>query len=324
LLGFFFFFSVLAGTSSGHLLKWDMARYWTAGYWTQSSESSTDPRLPSQREAVLNGSISRLLLVDGGLLIAGRDSLARVSLPQLQVGARLQVSPQQHSFNALCKDDTLGRVLCGVEDGSVLSVDSGSLESEVFFEAGEGQAAVLDLVAGVSAVFVACAKGFVSAVDRETRSVLWRINMRTSSTSLDDNVVTGLRATVVRLDPSGKWLLCGAGSGAGSSEGGFLSIWHSETRDIVSVMPTRGCPSGASWHRGSIVCCGGENVVHEFDFNGRLLASSPIELTEAWDLACYQHVDDLVGGAIAIAGAGGHVLILPAVGRKAWTLKLEK
>jgi hypothetical protein len=258
------------------------------------------------------------------MAVAGREGLALVSVPELRVLGKTALLPAQRCFNAVCRDATLSSLLCGAEDGSVSSVDPVSMENSLFFEPAEGQGAVLDLVSGASCVFVACARGFVSAIDRESRAAVWRINMRTASTSLDDSLVTGLRATVVRLDPSGKWLLCGAGSsGAANGEGGFLSIWHSETREVVSVMPTRGCPSGATWHRGAIVSCGGENVVHQFDFNGQLLASSSIDLTEAWDLACYHHPDDLVGGAIAIGGAGAHILILPAVGRKAWTLKLE-
>jgi hypothetical protein len=301
-----------------------MARYWTASYWTQSSESVTDARLPTRHAVVMGGAISRLLLVEGALLVAGRDGLVRVGLSSLCVESSLPASPSQRCINALCADLTLDAALAGAEDGSIVSVNMRTLESTPFFEPGEGQAAVLDLVAGSSTVFAACAKGFVWAIDRETKAPVWRINMRTASTGLED-FNTGLRATVVRLDPSGKWLLCGAGSSAASGEGGFLSIWHSETREVVSVMPTRGCPSATAWMRGSILCCGGENVLYQFDFNGKLMATSAIDLTEAWDVACFTHPDDLVGGAIAVGGTGGnHVLILPAVGRKAWALKLEK
>ncbi len=307
------------------LLQWDMSRYWSASYWTQSSESSTDARLPSLRVPVMNGAISRLLLLQNCLFVAGREGLLQLRFPDLNVQGRVVLGTGQRSFNALCFDVSMNAVLCGAEDGSVVSVNADTMENESFLEPSESQAAVLDIAAGASTVFVACAKGFVSAIDRETRAAVWRINMRTASTSLDDSVATNLRATVVRLDPSGKWLLCGAGSGAASGEGGFLSIWHSETREVVSVMLTRGCPSGATWYRGAIVSCGGENVVHQFDFNGKLLASSGIELSEALDVACYHHPDDLVGGAIAVGGAGtNHVLIIPAIGRKAWTLQIDE
>ena len=312
-----------------------MERYWSAAYWA-GPESSGDPRLPTRRANVVVGPVSRLLQVEEAVLVAGRDSVARVDLATLQARPLLRVTPQQRCFNALVFDAAQNAVLVGAEDGSIVALRPGAEAEEadeenapLFFEPLDGQgAAILDLAASASFVFAALANGTVLAIDRDSRSVAWRFNLRRgevdsgtsdAAAAAAASVSPGaFRATVVRVDPSGKWLLCGAGGNAGANkEGGFLSVWHAETREAVSVMPLRSCPSGAAWLRGAVICCGAENALYQYDLRGQLQAWSLTEsLSECWDVAVHAHPEDIVGAAIAVGGAGSEVLVFTAVGRK--------
>ncbi len=319
----------LTGTSTGDVLVWDMARYWSAAYWV-GPESATDPRLPTRRVNVFSGLVSRLVLAGESVLVAGRDRLVQLDLATLQSQPLLLVTPEQRCFNALSWDAALQAALVGAEDGSIVAVRLGAREGEEnsfsFFEPVEGLgSAVLDLAVSASFVFAALANGCVLAIDRDACSVAWRFNLRrgeVESGSAEQPPSSAqspgaFRATVVRVDPSGKWLLCGAGGNAASREGGFLSVWHAETREAVSVLPMRSCPSGACWLRGAVVCCGAENALYQYDLRGQLQAWSLTEaLTECWDVAVFAHPDDIVGAAIAVGGAGGEVLVFTAVGRK--------
>ncbi len=328
LVGSVFLLTCCAGTSTGDLLLWHLSTFWSAAYWT-SPESASDARLPAKRVNVMSGPVARVVQVRGQLFVAGREGLVRVALDTLLPGGTLRATPQQRCFNGLAWDETTGSLIVGAEDGSLLQVNPKMMESSFLYEPGDGQSSpVLDVAVGPSAVFAALCNGCVIAVDRETRAAAWRINLRRGEVenAVTDSPATsgGFRATVVLVDPSGKWLLCGAGSNAASKEGGFLSVWHAETREVISVLPMRSCPSSACWLRGAIICCGAENALYQYDLRGQLVASSITDsLSQGWDVAAYSHPDDVVGSAIAMGGAGGYVLLYTAVGRKPISLQVE-
>lgn len=136
--------------------------------------------------------------------------------------------------------------------------------------------------------------------------------------AVDGDIPTGPQASLVRLDPTGRWLLVGGGL-----HGGFVSVWHAELLDPVCSLPLHGCPSGLAWLRDQVLVCGNESHVHQFQLNGQWVSSSALNMKEAWDVAVYNAPDDLIGGCIAVVGSGKQqVALLTAVGRKPFFLSL--
>lgn len=157
-------------------------------------------------------------------------------------------------------------------------------------------------------MFCASAAGFIWAFDRETSRPIYKIDLRrgevVTTFAESNSVLTSFRASLVRLDPSGKWLL--AGCGGNSKEPGFISIWHgkfvcaaegkhllrgsysppflsAEAREAISVLPLRSVPSGVVWLRGSVVAVGAENAVYQYDLKGKVEASAVLEgVSEIW------------------------------------------
>ncbi len=101
------------------------------------------------------------------------------------------------------------------------------------------------------------------------------------------------------------------------------------------------CPSGVAWLRGQVVLCGGEDYCHHFTMSGECVASSQLPMKEvgalhdvslstqggpcaqAWDVQVFQTPTDMIGAAIAVVGAGPHVALYSAIGRKPVLLAMQ-
>lgn len=335
---------LVVGTSAGELLVWDVAPYWvrvergracvcllfltkaqitpqSASYWA-SSASGDDPRTPTKRCRIFGGPMYRLALWgEQGVVAAGKDGLMLLAADSLApcFPVLAAPTPQQQCFNALATAEH--SLYVGCEDGSLLELSTAGVCGPSVYEA---PAALLDVAVSPAAVFVACADGTVTAVDRAARAAVWRIDLRTGTLlrgpRLDVEPVVapaaagrGLRASLVRLDASRRWLLCGGGS----SSGGFVSVWHTELLDAVALLPLHSCPSAAGWVHDQVVLGGAEDHCHQFRLSGECVASSALtNMPAVWDVAVYQDPQDVVGASIAVVGSGNSVALLTAVGRK--------
>lgn len=107
---------------------------------------------------------------------------------------------------------------------------------------------------------------------------------------------------------------------------GFVSVWHAELLDPVCSIPLNGCPSSLAWVGDQLLLCGNENQLHQFQIGGQWMASSPLSMKEAWDVAVYVAPDDLIGACIAVAGSGSkqRVALVTCVGRKPFYLSCDE
>ncbi len=354
---------LVAGSGAGELLVWDVAHYWVRsplrmrecvvvlcihaphqrpGYWLKNVD---DAREPSKRVRVFKGPIYRMAMWQGSqsLLLAGADGLAVVELQSLEQVLSLAVpTAAQHSFNALAACGT--HAFVGSDNGDILHATDRGLEhgGDAVFEAG---APVLDLTASPDGLtlYAALADGTIVGVSVAARAAMWRINLQSGvierSLKAEDGEQapvrggsagdavrsrSGFQASLVRLDDSGRWLLCGGGSATssiGGNGGGFVSVWHAQLLDPVSVLPLQSCPSSVAWVRGQVVLCGAESHCHLFTMAGMCVASSALDMREVWDVAVHQAPADVIGASMALVGAGRKVALLTAVGREPIYLK---
>lgn len=338
--------AVVAATTTGELLVWDLRSALLGSVVEQQPQQHG---IACHRVRV-SQHCSRLVHVSDFdvLAVAGREQLCLVSASALRQGhlTRLSALPcaaSHRCFNALAWDAVARVLVLGCDDGSLLTVAPSSASAAAlatpFFDcaASADDCAVLDVASGPHAVYAACSNGTLIAIDRDARTALWRLHMGTGDLqkgpNLPDVTVTpqdaAWRASVVRADASGKWLLAGAGgNGASAGQGGFVTKLHCDTQEAVLHMPMRSTPACAVWFRGSVVCAGTEPTLYQYNAKGGLeMAATLPVITDVWDLAVVSSEsgdDDGSSGMLVVAGNAPVVLLVSAVGRQPIVLHVEK
>lgn len=273
----------------------------------------------------------KISAIDGRLLVCGK--LGLIVLDQSKIFNKqsfdvaplysLDASASQKCFNAMKYDSISKRVFLGCEDGSVVVADVTKASSDTVVERDvDDDYAVLDLDVSSSFIFVGCSNALVQCYDKESYALLWRLNLQKGQVEkAEERVVKGstLRCTNVLVDPAQKWLICGCGGNLANNEGGFFSLWHIEAREVVSVMPMRGCPSGCGWVHDELVCCGAESTLYQYSLKGLLTSHSTFSnMRLIKDIAVFYHPDDLIGAGIVVCGESedeNAVSVVSKVGR---------
>ena len=301
-----------------------MAQYWSPTYWINGGEQEANKASPDKVLSwCTGGCIYRLMLCGSLVVVSGTRGLHWKNLDDSGRLFHHALEPSQRCFNALCSDGSSTGVYVGAEDGSINHVDlSSGLVTDPFDLPAECQeAAILDISISANLLFAASASGYVWCIDVETRKLSWAIDLSDGSIKIiaeKQSYIWKSKSEYLcsSVRCQGAYLLVGSKFG--------ISLWHIESRQCTSFLPTNGEARMGMILRDSIVCGGAENGLYRYNLRGQIQTSMILaNVKQVWDLAEYHHSSDVLGGSIAVAVDAGQVLLLPAVGRTPTVLRTQ-